>query len=99
MLGYDTPRIYFAVPDHYTIGREFDTLGEALDYAQSTVKPHDGFDGFTRAFVNVRIADREGDRPVHSIEVFVDGYEHVPEGKGGIAERSPDRHVPYVARV
>lgn len=92
MLGYDDPRVYFAVPDHYTIGREFETLPEALDFARSTVRPLDGLDRYSRAFVNIRIADSTGDRQVHRIEVFQDGWAHVLAGQGGIDRSALEAH-------
>jgi len=70
-------RIYFAVPDHYTIGREFDTFAEAHAAASDDIHPIDGCPGhFTRAFVDVRVADSDGDRSVHRVEVFTT----TPEG-------------------
>lgn len=93
MLGYDTPLVYFAVPDGYTIGREFLTLPDALDFARSKVEPIQGCDGsYTRAFVNVRLADRTGDKQIHRIEVFHDGWISVPEGKGGVIPSQLTEH-------
>ena len=63
-------RIYFAVPDHYTIGREFDTYAEAERYAHTKIHEIDGCPGsFTRAFVDVRVANARGDESIHRVEV------------------------------
>jgi hypothetical protein len=70
----DTKRVYFAVPTHYTIGKEFDTYAEAVDYARSTITPFDGIPGESRAFVDVRVVmsdDLGGvDKSIHRVEVF-----------------------------
>jgi hypothetical protein len=68
----DIPRVYFAVPDHYTIGREFDTVNDAVNYARSTIEKIRGTNSYTRAFVDVRVSDTSGDKSVHRFEVFND---------------------------
>ena len=63
-------RVYFAVPDLYTIGTEFDTYAEARAYALTQIEPIRGCPGsFTRAFIDVREQDQQGDRPVARYEV------------------------------
>lgn len=63
-------RIYFAVPEHYTIGTAFETYAGAVEYASSKIREIDGCPGsFTRAFVDVRLEDADGDRPLHRIEI------------------------------
>lgn len=69
-----TTDIYFAVPDHYTIGTRFATYREAEAYARSTIVTFDYGDESgtrdSRAFIDVREVDAEGDRPIRRIEVF-----------------------------
>ncbi len=64
--------IYFAVPEHYTIGDRFDTFAEADAAARARIRPLtlDGIAGHSRAFVDCRIEDADGDRPLHRVEVF-----------------------------
>ena len=67
--------VYFAVPDDYTIGTPFATYEEAEAYARSTIKPlglaayNHGIERYTRAFVDIRLKDGNGDRPLHRVEV------------------------------
>lgn len=64
-------RLYFAVPDHYGIGEEFDTFTDAERAALLRIREIDGCPGsFTRAFVDVRQKDATGDHPLHRIEVL-----------------------------
>lgn len=65
MLGYDSPRLYFAVPDHYTIGVEFPDYDTAAAYALTKIHEIDGCPGsYTKAWVTARLADRTGDREI-----------------------------------
>lgn len=66
----ELPRVYFAVPSHYTIGSEHETWAEAVDVARSKITKHDGIPGYSRAWVDVRVQDEQGDRSVHRIEIF-----------------------------
>lgn len=76
------PRIYYAVPNLYGIGDKYESLGEATREARSRIREIDGCPGsFTREFVDVRCADRAGDRPVHRYEIFKDGYASVELGR------------------
>lgn len=69
-------RVYFAVPNHYTQGREFETYAEAAEYAHSTIRPFVTIPGYSRAFVDVRISEptENGsvDRVLHRVEIFHD---------------------------
>lgn len=66
----DEARVYFAVPQHATIGRPFDTWAEAELYARTLIHPIVGCPGsFTRAWIDVRLVDRSGDRPVYRHEL------------------------------
>jgi hypothetical protein len=68
-------RVYFAVPEHYGIGLPFATYAEAEAHARSTIEPlgladhNHGIEQFSRAYVDVRLVDSQGDRPLHRIEV------------------------------
>ena len=64
-----TTHVYFRVPGHYGYGPEFDTFVEAEAHALSTIRPIEGTERVTRAFVDVRVSDDSGDRPVHRIEI------------------------------
>lgn len=63
-------RIYFAVADHYTIGREFDSYAEAVEHARSTIDYFEDLGRHSRAFVDVRVNDNTGDRSIHRVEIF-----------------------------
>ena len=63
-------RMYFAVPDHYTIGQTFDTYAEALEAALASIKPFDGIPGSSRAFIDIRKVNDGSDRVHDRIEVF-----------------------------
>lgn len=73
---YDPPRgsTYFAVPDHYTIGRRFRLFAEAAESARSTITEIEGCPGeFTRAFVHTRVLKKNGsDRVKSNTEIFRD---------------------------
>lgn len=62
-------RIYFAVPTYYTIGDTFATYREAEDAARAKIVPLE-CGGFSRQWVDVRIADETIDRVLHRVEVF-----------------------------
>jgi len=68
-------RVYFAVPTDYTIGDEYETFEEAVAEARDRIedlRPR-GLDYDTREFVDVRVADENGDRPVWRVEVTREG--------------------------
>jgi hypothetical protein len=63
-------RVYFTVPDHYTIGREFETWDEAVACAHTKIREIDGCPGsWTRAWVDVRISNSKGDKALHREEI------------------------------
>lgn len=84
----ELPRVYFAVPSHYTIGSEHATWAEAVDVARSKITKHDGIPGYSRAWVDVRVQDEQGDRSVHRIEIFRAPSSPAVED-GGVVEREP----------
>lgn len=62
---------YFEVPGPYGYGPQFDTYQEARAAALASIREIDGCPGhFTRAFVDLRVSDFMGDRPVRRREVF-----------------------------
>lgn len=70
-------RTYWAVPEFYTIGKEFETAAAALDYARSRIVPLD-CGGFSRAWVDRRwVVERDDGTKVDEIiertEVFANG--------------------------
>lgn len=76
MISADTTSVYFSVPGNYGYGPEFDTMTDALTHAQAQIREIDGCPGaFTRAFVEVRVKDATGDRPIHREEVFLPGQQ------------------------
>ena len=72
MLGYDSPRLYFAVPDHYTIGVEFPDYDTAAAYALTKIHEiRDCPGSYTKAWVTARLADRTGDREIARYEITI----------------------------
>lgn len=57
-------RVYFRVPNFTGYGPEFDTHSEAVAYA---VESHHS--PYTRRFVDIRVSDSQGDRPVARQEI------------------------------
>lgn len=69
--------VYYAVPGHYTITRdgvEHQSFEAAVADARSTIVDFD-FGGQSRAFVDQRVRDATGDRPLKRWEVFRDRVE------------------------
>lgn len=66
-----TSSIYFAVPDSYTIGVEFDTYEQAYAEAEKRVRPIEGTDSWTRSFIDIRLRDEQGDRVLSRVEVQI----------------------------
>lgn len=48
-------RVYFVVPQPYTIGDEFPTWEEAVTAARSTIIPFNEIPGVSRAFAEIRV--------------------------------------------
>lgn len=87
-------RTYFAVPSHYTIGGDYDTFAAAERAARESIETFmyagQGPDGadlvrYSRAFVDLRVQDSSGDRPLFRWEVFNDGRAEQRETDDGIA--------------
>ncbi len=73
-LTAGTARMYFRVPGHYGYGPDYDTWAAAESAAVALISEIDGCPGsFTRAFVEVRLSDPTGDRPVHRVELKLSG--------------------------
>lgn len=96
----DATRVYFAVPTHYTIGAEYETFEQAVAAARETILPIGGCEGrFTRAFVDVRVADPTGDRSLHRVEIFRDETVELPAYDGELRLIHPTTQAPYRLRV
>jgi hypothetical protein len=79
--------VYFAVPKHYVIGDEYATFAAASAAARSSIQTFEYESGvrYSRAFVDLRMRDRSGDKPLQRWEVGFGGYVAlIPKGKGGL---------------
>lgn len=87
-----THRVYFAVPDTYTIGREFDSWRAAAAHAESTMKwlPH--ADAYSRAWVDVRLVDDSGDRMIYRKEIIRDSSSRFVADSGSLVVTADDLH-------